>query len=62
MTKICSKCHSTMPYDPYFKSYVCRQCGNSISCSEATDEQNRRDSIVRKNCNQNKKVASISFR
>ena len=20
-----------MPYDPYFKSYVCRQCGGSIA-------------------------------
>jgi hypothetical protein len=35
MTKICVKCHSTMPYDPYFKAYVCRQCGNSISFDSA---------------------------
>jgi len=31
MTKICKKCGCTMPYDPYFKSYVCRQCGGSIA-------------------------------
>lgn len=30
MTKICTRCGCTMPYDPYFKSYVCRQCGTSI--------------------------------
>lgn len=27
--KICDKCHSIMPYDPYFKSYICRNCGNT---------------------------------
>jgi DNA-directed RNA polymerase subunit M/transcription elongation factor TFIIS len=28
MYKSCNKCKHTMVYDPYFKSYVCRQCGN----------------------------------
>jgi hypothetical protein len=29
MSKICGKCQSTMSYDPYFKAYICRQCGCS---------------------------------
>jgi len=27
MSKICSKCKRIMDYDPYFKLYICRQCG-----------------------------------
>lgn len=33
MTKVCTGCGCTMPYDPYFKAFVCRQCGTSIAVS-----------------------------
>ena len=26
-TKICNNCKRIMDYDPYFKLYICRQCG-----------------------------------
>jgi len=26
--KICPECRRTMAFDPYFKSYICRQCGH----------------------------------
>jgi len=29
MNKICPKCSRTMSYDPYFKAFICRQCGNT---------------------------------
>ena len=35
MIKICSKCSRVMNYEPYFKSYLCRQCGNEISVKVA---------------------------
>lgn len=25
--KVCPECQRIMSYDPYFKSYICRQCG-----------------------------------
>ena len=26
-SKICPKCNRITDYDPYFKTYLCRQCG-----------------------------------
>jgi hypothetical protein len=34
MLIICMKCNHTMSYDPYFKYYICRQCGNMSEYKE----------------------------
>lgn len=31
MSKLCENCGRVVSYDPYFKAYVCRQCGSQIS-------------------------------
>jgi hypothetical protein len=31
--KICPECRRTMAFDPYFKSYICRQCGHQEDVS-----------------------------
>ncbi len=31
--KICPECRRTLAYDPYFKSYICRQCGHQEDVS-----------------------------
>lgn len=28
MYKFCDKCGHTIAYEPYFKAYLCRQCGH----------------------------------
>lgn len=38
MYKTCSKCNHTMAYDPYFKAYICRQCGCYETVKEDTSE------------------------
>jgi len=44
MLKICEKCNCTMSFDPYFKAYICRQCGNEKPVSK-----NDRRQLLKKN-------------
>ena len=35
MIKICNKCNRIMAYEPYFKKYICRQCGYEVDVKKA---------------------------
>lgn len=57
MTKICSKCNRVMEYEPYFKTYLCRQCGNEVAVKITPRHGSQ---IVRVKGPKSKKIVAIA--
>jgi len=41
MNRICEECGRVMSYDPYFKKYVCPQCGCQARVEDSQSSNNQ---------------------